>query len=148
MGIGKLCFRRCVLVALQPGTSQRTSVINVGKRQTSLKYMIIDIMQQHKTHIIYIYIASCRAGTTVQMFFESLFITCHLFCIYHLHMVPPKISSQNLEAKMCAKHCKYHCFCTKHRFWGGQPYIYIYTHINVHFFLQIRLSIQPTLSAD
>ena len=36
------------------------------------------------------FIASNRAGTSVQMFFESLFITCHLFCIYHLHMVPPQ----------------------------------------------------------
>ena len=31
-----------------------------------------------------------RAGTTVELFFESLFITCHLFCIYHLYMVPPQ----------------------------------------------------------
>ena len=36
------------------------------------------------------FIASNRAGTSVQFFFESLFITCHLFCIYHLHMVPPQ----------------------------------------------------------
>ena len=34
------------------------------------------------------------------MFFESLFITCHLFCIYYLYMVPPaKRTFQNLESR-------------------------------------------------
>ena len=49
-------------------------------------------------------------------------------------MWPPKRSFPNLETKMCLKHCKYHCFCWKHRFWGGgPPYIYIYLKLSRHF---------------
>ena len=53
-----------------------------------------------------------------------------MYFVYIIHMVPPKKSSQNLEAKMCVKHCKYQYFCRKHRFFGGgPPYIYIYMYI-------------------
>ena len=65
------------------------------------------------------------AGTTVKLFFESLFITCHLFCIYHLYMVLPQ--KKLPKSRVCVKHCKYHCFCTTHRFfWGATICIYIY----------------------
>ena len=46
-----------------------------------------------------------------------------LHVIQILYMIkicdPPKRSFPNLQAKMCLKHCKYHCFCWKHRFLGG-----------------------------
>ena len=50
--------------------------------------------------------------------------------ILFIYAAPPKRSSQNPEAKMCVKHGKYHCSCTKHRFFvGGAPmYVYIYTY--------------------
>ena len=71
------------------------------------------------------------AGTTVKLFFESLFITCHLFCIYHLYMVLPQ--KKLPKSRVCVKHCKYHCFCTTHRFfWGATICIYIYIYIYLH----------------
>ena len=58
---------------------------------------------------------------------SSLHVIYFVYVIYR--WCPLKRSSQNLEGKMCVKHCEQHCFCTKHSFiffWGATIYIYIY----------------------
>ena len=46
-----------------------------------------------------------RAGASGELFFDSLLFACYVFCLYYTYGAPQK-SSQNLEAKMCMKHCK------------------------------------------
>ncbi len=84
-----------------------------------------EILHMDSVFLFFRFIASQGRNNCIFFFLRvsSLHVINFVYIIYI--WCPPKRSSQNLEAKMCVKHCKYKCFCTKHRFWG-EAAIYIY----------------------